>query len=369
MLLQAVVVLALCLPSARSASCTLCFVGLISKPEYELNLQQPFPLATCQDLENVAGFVDDASDDCTGIRTLGGLCGCPPPPDACRLCADGQTLVYPSAIPSTPSPILDAAPEGVERSCGFLDSWIQSTATSDAEECLSMRTIFELDCLCTAVLNEGDQTVQHPSSSPSGNEAAEPSSTPPIGSESCSVCPNGGAISNPGALIPIDIPESPIPIETCKDLETAAVFVPASASECVNGIQLLAGLCGCSGESSSVGEGCLICPGGEVPEPDTQFYNADQLNYVDNYFDQYGDDPLVGVGDGMLTCQFVSLAFSIEVARDSEECFVNQLRREICGCEPHPKLKVLNWCRRTSAILSLLVSIVAIAPLNCLNVV
>jgi len=41
----------------------------------------------------------------------------------------------------------------------------------------------------------------------------------------------------------------------------------------------------------------------------------------------------------------------------SEACFANQLRRDYCGCDTHPKYEVLVWCIRVSAFLSLLSSL------------
>merc|ERR1719276_331539 len=103
-----------------AAKCTLCLSGDFTKPQQELNLQEPIPLPTCQDLNNVVGFIDDATDDCAGIHTLGGLCGCPAPQNSCRICPEGQTLEDPYRILDSPSVILDAAPVGLAKTCAFL---------------------------------------------------------------------------------------------------------------------------------------------------------------------------------------------------------------------------------------------------------
>jgi len=336
-----------------AASCTFCLSGEISKPQQELNIEEPFPLATCQDVNNVMGFIEDATDTCAGIRTLGGLCGCPAPQNGCRICPEGQTLVLSNKILDSPSIILDAAPIGLAKTCAFVESWIQTTEIRNSGTCNSTRIVFEQDCLCAIEGDQiDDQIIEDPTSSPTTN--SNETSSPPVEAGSCSICPDGGKIANPDIKIPIEIPDSPVPIETCRDLEASAVFLPATADECVNGIQLLAGICGC-GESSSRSPGCHLCPNSEVPKPDNLFYDANQMKSLGSYVDErtyaFFDESTI------FACKFVALSFALEGDPDSEECFVSQLRREICGCEPHPKMRVLNWCRRISAMLSFLGSL------------
>ena len=63
--------------------------------------------------------------------------------------------------------------------------------------------------------------------------------------------------------------------------------------------------------------------------------------------------------NGDITCGMVETFFASEavIDQDSEACFVNQLRREDCGCQPHPKLPVMLLSRRFAGILSFLVSV------------
>eukprot|EP00980_Cylindrotheca_fusiformis_P007749 scaffold1648_cov115-Cylindrotheca_fusiformis.AAC.4 len=70
----------------------------------------------------------------------------------------------------------------------------------------------------------------------------------------------------------------------------------------------------------------------------------------DYFINSYSADRLIS--EGGISCRLAGAGFAIAVDGDSEACFVNQLRRKTCGCEKHPKVTAMNWCRRAFAILS-----------------
>jgi hypothetical protein len=334
--------------AANAAPCTVCSSGEISKPQQALNIEEPVSLQTCGDLDNVVSFIDDSTEDCAGIRTLGGLCGCPVPENACRLCPTSFSLAESvTELDPSSSSILQSAPAGLPRTCEFIDSYLQ-VSSNDSELCQSTRETYQLECACEIAAEGEDDPTSPPSKG--GDDNGE---NPQSDVSGCSVCPDGSPIGNPENKVPIEIPDSPVPIDTCEDLASAAMFVPSTSDDCINGIQLLASICGCGSTSSSTG--CLMCPGGSVPEPDNVFYATGQSNQlVDYILDEYGGEAFVAE-DG-ITCGLAAAGISFAAERDSAECFVSQLRRETCGCQPNPKMTALNWCRRISAILSFLVS-------------
>ena len=76
--------------------CQLCALGGdIQNPNRELTLGD-LPVETCADLNNFAFLLDANSIECTGIQSLGSLCGCPVSPNACTLCPNGEPVPRPS---------------------------------------------------------------------------------------------------------------------------------------------------------------------------------------------------------------------------------------------------------------------------------
>eukprot|EP00980_Cylindrotheca_fusiformis_P026876 scaffold17809_cov115-Cylindrotheca_fusiformis.AAC.4 len=330
-----------------AAPCTICLEGEISKPGKALNILEPFSLPTCGYLNNVVSIIDDSTEDCAGIQTLGGLCGCPVRQNACRLCPSGLSLAAPlTELDPSSSSVLQSVPPGLAPTCEFVDSFLQ-VSSSDSDECLSTQETYQTECICEVAPDGGDSPTMPPS-----KEAVDDKEDPASDSSGCSVCPDGRPIGKPAAIVPIEIPNSPVPIETCEDLASAAAFVPSTSHDCTNGIQLLATVCGCD-SSFERPNGCRLCPDGRIPEPDNQFFSLEEDSHLADYFiSTYGGEGLVS--EGGISCGLAGPGLATDVESHAEACFVNQLRRETCGCEPHPKLTAMNWCRRVSAILSLI---------------
>eukprot|EP00980_Cylindrotheca_fusiformis_P024007 scaffold11353_cov132-Cylindrotheca_fusiformis.AAC.1 len=333
--------------AVAAAPCTICLEGEISKPGKALNILEPFPIQTCGDLDNFVFIIDDSTENCAGIQTLGGLCGCPVRQNACRLCPTGFSLAAPlTELDPSSSSVLQSVPPGLATTCEFVDSFLQ-VSPNDSEECQSIQETYQTECFCEVGPDGGDNPTMPPSIEGEGDDDDD-EENPPSDFSGCSVCPDGRPIGKPEAIVPIDIPDSPVPIETCEDLASAAVFVPSTSHDCTNGIQLLATFCGCDSTFERP-NGCQLCPDGRIPEPDNLFFSLEEESQLSDYFlNSYGVEGLE-LGDG-ISCGLAVAAFSIDVDGDPEACFANQLRRETCGCEPHPKLTAMNWCRRVFAI-------------------
>eukprot|EP00980_Cylindrotheca_fusiformis_P020017 scaffold7104_cov95-Cylindrotheca_fusiformis.AAC.1 len=80
-----------------------------------------------------------------------------------------------------------------------------------------MQEKYQKECTCEVGPDGGDGPTMPPSKG-----ADDEKENPPSDFSGCSVCPDGRPIGKPGAIVPIDIPDSPVPIETCEDLASAA---------------------------------------------------------------------------------------------------------------------------------------------------
>ena len=348
-----------------AAPCTTCSVSgtSMTRPDQPLNIQQPIPIDTCGTLDSFVQFIDDSTEDCVGIRTLGGLCGCPIQENACRLCASfSETPVLADPLKELnreSSTVLQQAPVGLALTCEFVDSVLQVQTEND-EICLSLRETYQSQCSCVA-REEGGQAEEAASvvevevTGSTASTITNDTMVTPI-TNPCSLCPNGGTPTELEKKI--DIPDSPIPINTCGELNLAARFVDANSSDCVSGIQLLGPYCGCEIASNA----CQLCgPNESAKLPDKRLDWVLVDSFLDSVFDAYGIDRNAQnwFDNGDITCGMVETFFASEavIDQDSEACFVNQLRREDCGCQPHPKLPVMLLSRRFAGILSFLVSV------------
>lgn len=147
----------LLVPSCHAGSCSICPSGdPITLPDRELNLKYPFPIDTCGKLNTFMGFISDTSGDCEGIRTLGGLCGCPVIEGTCRMCPD-SSLVDPSAtLANENTEVVQRAPKGLALTCEFVDSYLQSFFAEGDTLCSTTRNIYLPECKCVELPGSED---------------------------------------------------------------------------------------------------------------------------------------------------------------------------------------------------------------------
>lgn len=75
--------------------CTPCRDGSpITMPNRTLNLGE-LPIETCADLETFSALLDQESSECSGLQSLGSLCGCPVSEGACTFCPNGERVPKP----------------------------------------------------------------------------------------------------------------------------------------------------------------------------------------------------------------------------------------------------------------------------------
>ncbi|KAL3928284.1 MAG: hypothetical protein SGBAC_012718, partial [Bacillariaceae sp.] len=323
--------LATVVATAAAAPCTTCIEGSISKPDQLLNIVSPIPIETCTDLNALSVFVDDSTEECLGIRMMGGLCGCPQPENACGLCPEGYTLQNPlKTLDPSSSEVLQTASAGLDLNCAFVDSYVKVASQSD-DFCNSTLETFQQDCTCMAV------------------EVSTPTSSP-VAFEPCTLCPDGSPMLYPDNPIPVKVPDIPVKLDTCRDVAAAGALMSLDADICFSAIQVFASFCGCPTLVKDQSEDtCILCPDGTIPEPYNQFYLASEHEATSEAYGEYWDNQY-------LTCGFSGIALARDFEPGSEFCFQSQLRREMCGCPTHPKMPPLIWSRRVVAALSMLAS-------------
>jgi len=339
--------------------CTLCTTGdPITLPEAPVNLLEPIPIATCGDLNGLMGFIQEGSSDCAGIQTLGGLCGCPVPEGACQLCP-GSALKDPLREITGSAEIAQQAPAGLAVNCQFVDSYVQSLYSEGTGECSAYQDNYGNQCECQEDQqgddgeSDQDQGPNIIDDKPDGDDDGDAPSEDPIdlsnatvAENPCTLCPNGEQTIDRDKTI--DIPG--VPFDTCGQVAEVAQFLEEDATECMEGVNLLSSFCGCEKVSNT----CQLCDGQEVPLPDKIL-----KWFTGGLLDNYGiseESQQVFLAEGM-SCGLMDTFLISSVEDGSEACFANQLRRDYCGCDTHPKYKTIVWVARVSGFLSLVSSI------------
>lgn len=83
-------------PPSSFSPCSVCRDGSpITRPDRQLDLGT-LPVESCADLELFSSLLDVSSTECSGLQSLGTLCGCPEPENPCTLCPNGEKVPYPN---------------------------------------------------------------------------------------------------------------------------------------------------------------------------------------------------------------------------------------------------------------------------------
>ena len=159
--------------------CTVCRDGsAVPFPDNILRVEG-FPVDRCGDLELLTPFFLQGSELCDDVQSIGSLCGCEIPDNACRLCSDGSSVTNPSLFLPTylASDFFIGAPEGSVLSCATLEA-VLHRYEEDAALCLSVQADVADDCGCPGVsipsqLPTGSPDVSVPSQFPTGSPVTQ----------------------------------------------------------------------------------------------------------------------------------------------------------------------------------------------------
>ena len=111
--------------------CRLCVLGgEIQNPDKVLELGD-LPIQNCQDLDNFAGLLEANTLECSGMQSLGSLCGCRVAPDACTLCPNGEPIPLPHQRLNWFSTLIANLPEsfdaiGNSLTCELMDATLKT---------------------------------------------------------------------------------------------------------------------------------------------------------------------------------------------------------------------------------------------------
>lgn len=299
------------------SACPLCVNGEeITNPVKRLGITNPLSLETCLDLSNAVGFLAEGSELCLQSRALGGLCGCPVPPTACTICAQGSNMTQPLQVldglveldESGTSFGLDTTCELVESAIGLYDETAQlcldlpfdklrsycacSGTPSDEEIMVVENTATCNICVGGELLWDVSESsfiyqerlitcrdaVQLASSTVKGSDVCKLIQDAgticgcPIPDDACELC-RGGFLGEASKEIVLVDGE----VIACNVLEARLHLVDESSQEC-SSTDVYAAECGCTAGVEF--QPCTLCPLGEsVPYPERNVSGIDGLGF------------------------------------------------------------------------------------------
>lgn len=365
--LWVVIVLQSSVSAALQTTCSLCGeLGPDTLPARRgLPPRYNLPVYDCFDLETVALVLPEASELCVAMQALRAYCGCNLSPDRCTLCWDGspppnrETILENYQV--TDFVAINGVADGVLLDCEAVDSFLQSLATTDSDQCSAAQLDVGELCGCPPLPNDTvvdntnnqtDTTTNQNVTQPNQNTTNDPNQASDAVPR-CTVCRNGEAPAFPDEILAFGVD-----LEfTCSEWDLFVSSVSSTSEDC----SLLQGIggskCGCSPEPRH----CSFCPRGEtVPKPDQS------LNWMENpNLSSSTSDIQSRMADGgffrchMMESFLASNHRIVHLVASIDEgllCTAAQLKSWICGCAPDWKPIVLTWCYRLSAILSFVVS-------------
>lgn len=270
-----------------SVPCSVCRDGLgVGWPENTISIPNISGEITCEQLDLLVPslYPDRSNENCQTLQSLGALCGCQTPVNACTLCKDGA----PMAFPERPVKFFGDTVGGgtILPNCEIVDAFLRTSYSEDDTLCMSAQKFLGNYCECVGAVNEIDYS-------------AEP----------CTLCNDGS---------PITLPDENINIEgflfsSCKQLDLAASTLFKLGSDQCNIFQSFSTLCGCPKKPNS----CAVCAdGGPIAFPDKH------VRFVKDMFG--GIEP---------SCK-VFEAFAQSFDEQSDECHLIQGCSGFCGCAP-----------------------------------
>jgi hypothetical protein len=282
---------------ARSYSsditCTVCKEGLKFDESFEdktisLPLKPQTITLTCAMLNASLPFLvsNATSDSCSLIQSLGPLCGCPTPLNACTLCSDGSSC----QSPNLELPFFEEM-FGFIPTCELIEAYLKSEYENESSMCTVSQKLLSNYCGCNGLKIESG----------------------------CNFCSDGQSVGFPKKNLNI----TSIPLDTCQQLESALLLVVESGSQTCLDFQRFSSYCGCSVIKNS----CEMCPHGVLTFPEKE---------VEILQGAYTIGPLVP------TCKIIE-AIARSTESETKECLLSQMIGGYCGCPP------INdhclWCR------------------------
>jgi hypothetical protein len=327
---------------SQGVQCTVCKNGApVPLPQYQFDATLPVP--NCGVLDLSVGVLSVDSALCNSAQTIETLCGCPMPPDPCTLCQDGTFAPNKTkTLDLFAADFLVGAPAESKLTCEYLEAILHQQDPLSSM-CFDFRLEHSEECGCSAPSISGtNDTVV----------TLEPAPTAaPL--EFCTLCIDGGAISDPSR--PIDTTGTGLPLNNCSDLALFSTFLEKESELC-GLIQFLGTFCGCQAQRND----CGVCANGEDPpngDKKLTWFN-DYLQVVPPAFSDFSQILTCDIFDAVLK-NYVDGAFSLS---SQVFCLLGEARGHICGCEASARtIALVWWSYRTSGMLSLLGSIAIIS--------
>ena len=294
-LLPPLVFVSLWSTALSSDPCTVCIGGEnITKPDKKLALPGFEWIDTCRGLATTIPLVLDAtSPECPQVQSIGTMCGCPIPEDACLLCHGDPNAVLHN--PENEVPLFqDSFPANIVPTCELVEANLHSTVKSEDALCTTSQSFLSAYCGCS----------NHPPTSRQHNNP-------------CQMCPNNGRLNRNKT---IDL----FGFSTCGELDDAAQLLLLGGSNECSLVQAIVGLCECDSLPS---DPCTMCrDGSAVPD---HLFNKEIPFLV-------GGGPFGDLGDLAPTTCGLYEAYLKSLNKDDEMCPLAQSIGTYCGCDAVP---------------------------------
>lgn len=346
----------------QSEKCSVCGIlgpATVPLPDKTIAIDG-IPVDTCRRLETTVMIFEEDSDLCRIVQSIGTLCGCNKPPNACNLCWDGSQVTN-NDLELLDFPTKNFLPTANEfdtfLTCETLEAVLHSV-NDDNPQCLATQIRAGETCGCpqlpeemlqnatTITTTEGTEIVLVNNNSSSNTKSSSSSE------DRCTLCPFGEPVPFPDKELNVVRSTS----YTCRDWDAGIAGAIAADSEDCKILQTYAHYCGCRVASDA----CTMCPNGEpVPKPNQplNWYKTTFVSTETRYFHSNWAD------SDLLTCDMIDS--TVKMAKgmyqtlfgmdDDLYCMAVQLKSWICGCSPDWRQILLTWSYRTSGMLSFLV--------------
>lgn len=229
-------------------------------------------------------YPDNSHSDCQTLQSLGSLCGCRTPENACTLCEGGVPMAYPNRPLEFFSDMFGGV---VIPDCNLVDAFLRMSHAEGDATCSVARSFLAEYCECIGSIT-------------SANSVSEFSP--------CSICEDGSNITLPDVELNIE----GFPFSTCGQLDEAVSTLFTDGSGQCSTFQSISSLCGCPTKPNS----CNMCPdGGSMAYPDKP------ARFLKDSF-----------GGIVPSCKVYEAYVQTTLDDDSEECHMVQATSGFCGC-------------------------------------
>ena len=280
-----------------AAPCTVCPGGEdITLPDKELAIPGFEFINTCGALNaTIPSLLDDSLPECGQLQSVGTICGCPIPPNACHLCNGDPTAVVRNR--TNPIPLFpDLLPGNIVPDCEIVQANMQGAVSSNDPLCSTSQLFLADYCQCS-------------------NVEPLPATRGP-----CQMCSSGNGVPDRNRTIDL------FGFTSCGELDDAVRLLLREETEECDLVQSIVGICGCDTLPTNP---CTMCRDGSSV-PDSLLDR--EMPFLDGGSGG-GAGPFALLQGIVPTCSLYQ-AYLLSLDANDETCRLAQGMGSYCGCAP-----------------------------------